>query len=494
MRFIKIHPNDNVAVALTDLACGETCAGVTLREKIGRGHKFALTSIPEGGKIIKYGMPIGTAKCAIQPGGFVHTHNLKTALDGLLEYCYEPDSDFVPLSPALPETFFMGYRRSDGRVGIRNNIWIIPTVGCVNKLAENLARTLNRVLPSGSVNRAVALTHPYGCSQLGDDHEMTRHILANLARHPNAGGVLIVGLGCENNTVEAFEKLLEGSDRRRIRVLTAQQEKDEFAKGMEILRELADQASADVRTPIPLAELVVGLKCGGSDGLSGITANALTGRFSDQLNRAGGTAILGEVPEMFGAETLLMNRCVNREVYEKCVSMVNDFKNYFLRYNQVIYENPSPGNKAGGISSLEDKSLGCVQKGGSAPVVDVLPPAGRVAEKGLNLMSGPGNDMVASTLLAAAGAHLILFTTGRGTPFGSVVPTVKISSNSPLAENKPHWIDFDAGRLVADHADRQKIDGEFFRKVIAIASGEEQTRNEENGYEEIAIFKDGVTL
>ncbi len=491
MKFIKIHNDDNVAVALTELVSGEEAAGVTLLENIGRGHKFAIAPIAEGAKIVKYGMPIGTAKCDIKPGEFVHTHNLRTALDGLLEYSYEPQ--FAP-EPAPVEGTFMGFRRSDGRVGIRNNLWIIPTVGCVNKLAENLANAINRTLPAGSVTRALALTHPYGCSQLGSDHEMTRHILANLARHPNAGGVLVVGLGCENNTVEAFEKLLEGSDRSRIRLLVAQQETDEFSAGIKILQELAAQASADRREAVPLAELVVGLKCGGSDGLSGITANALVGRFSDKLSAAGGTAILGEVPEMFGAETLLMNRCINREVYDKCVAMVNDFKSYFMRYNQVIYENPSPGNKAGGISSLEDKSLGCVQKGGSAPVVDVLPPSGRVAAKGLNLMSGPGNDMVATTLLAAAGAHLVLFTTGRGTPFGGPVPTVKIASNSALAEKKPHWIDFDAGQLVADNANQQAVAEKFFAEVISIASGETQARNEANGYEEIAIFKDGVTL
>lgn len=491
MKFIKIHPNDNVAVALADLPQGEVVAGVTLVQPVGRGHKFAIAPIAEGGKIIKYGMPIGTAKCVVEPGEFVHTHNLKTALDGILEYRYEPH--FAP--ELKPESgTFRGYRRSDGRVGIRNNIWIIPTVGCVNKLAENLAKAVNRDLPEGAVERAIALPHPYGCSQLGADHEMTRHILANLARHPNAGGVLIVGLGCENNTVESFEQLLEGSDRNRIRVLVAQQEEDEFERGMEILGELVKLAGGDVRTEIPLAELAVGLKCGGSDGLSGITANALVGRFSDKLAAAGGTTILGEVPEMFGAETLLMNRCVNRDVYDKCVDMVNDFKNYFIRYNQVIYENPSPGNKAGGISSLEDKSLGCVQKAGSAKVVDVLPPTGTLSKPGLNLMSGPGNDMVATTLLAAAGAHLVLFTTGRGTPFGGPVPTVKVASNSALAEKKPHWIDFDAGRLVQEGANQEAIADEFFRKVVAIASGESEAKNEENGYEEIAIFKDGVTL
>ncbi len=491
MRIIKINPNDNVAVALSDLNVGEIFEGVTLKEAIGRGHKFAIKPIAKGANIVKYGMPIGSAKCDINLGEFVHTHNLKTALDGIIEYRYEPNFA-QELSPA--NGTFKGYRRADGRVGIRNNIWVIPTVGCVNKLAENLAKALNKKLPCSAVDRAIALPHPYGCSQLGSDHEMTRRILANLAMHPNAGGVLVVGLGCENNTVESFEELLDQGDRSRIRDLVAQKEQDEFARGMELLDELVAQATTFEREDIPLCELAIGLKCGGSDGLSGITANALVGRISDKLAATGGTSILGEVPEMFGAETLLMNRCINQEVYEKCVDMVNDFKNYFLRYDQVIYENPSPGNKAGGISSLEDKSLGCVQKAGSGKVVDVLQPTGTLNQTGLNLMSGPGNDMVATTLLASAGAHLVLFTTGRGTPYGGPVPTIKIASNSNLANNKPHWIDFDAGRLIVDGANQDAIAEEFFQQIISIASGDLDARNEEYGYEEIAIFKDGVTL
>lgn len=476
MRSIRINPLDNVAVALEDIS-----------PEITGGHKFALTDIRKGENIIKYGMPIGRAVRDIKTGEHVHTHNMKTNLDGLLEYQYDP----VPVNTvkiSSKETF-SGFRRKNGSAGVRNHIFIIPTVGCVNKLAQTLAARINRTLPAGSVDKALALEHPFGCSQLGGDHEMTRAILSGFVKHPNAGGVLVVGLGCENNTIDSFREKLGEFDPERIRFLTAQKESDEIAAGMNLLEELVRTASQDVRTEIPVSELVVGLKCGGSDGLSGITANPLAGRFSDWLTARGGSTILSEVPEMFGAETLLMARCKNKAVFDKCVKMVNDFKNYFTRYGQAIYENPSPGNKAGGISTLEDKSLGCTQKAGTSAVNDVLLPGEHVHEKGLNLLTGPGNDMVACTLLAASGAHLILFTTGRGTPFGSVVPTLKISSSSKLAEYKPGWIDFDAGKALQD----VPVDDDFIRLILETASGKE-AKNERNGYEEISIFKDGVTL
>ena len=478
MQSIRINPLDNVAVMLDDSSA-----------EVPRGHKFALRDIAAGENIIKYGMPIGRATCAVRKGEHVHTNNMKTNLDGILEYAYSPVE--ITLRPEPCTETFKGFRRKNGAVGIRNHIFIIPTVGCVNKLAHTLAERLNRTLPAGSVDRAVALEHPFGCSQLGGDHEMTRAILCGLVKHPNAGGVLVVGLGCENNTIDSFREKLGEFDTERIKFLVAQKESDEVAAGMEILKGLAARAAEDVRTDIPVSELVVGLKCGGSDGLSGITANPLVGRFSDWLTARGGSTILSEVPEMFGAETLLMARCRSREVFDKCVAMINDFKQYFTRYGQTIYENPSPGNKAGGISTLEDKSLGCTQTAGSSAVTDVLLPGEHVHEPGRNLLTGPGNDMVASTLLASSGAHLILFTTGRGTPFGTVVPTMKIASNSALAQFKPNWIDFDAGRVLKE--DRDAADAEFFAKILAVADGAEAA-NERNGYEEISIFKDGVTL
>ena len=492
MKFIKIHPSDNVAVALEPLKSGEN-ALVTLKEDVGRGHKFALKEIKAGENILKYGMPIGCAKQDIQPGEKVHTHNMKTRLSGILEYQYEKEELKAHPAPEK-ELFFQGFRRKDGKVGIRNHLWIVPTVGCVNRLAQNLADEVNRtLLPQGTLDRAMALTHPYGCSQLGKDHELTRLILADFVHHPNAGAVLVVGLGCENNTAEQFKEELGDYDKERIRFLIAQDGVDEFTEGMKILKELADVAKDDKREPIPVSELVIGLKCGGSDGLSGITANALVGTFSDRLSACGGTTILSEVPEMFGAETILMNRCSSHSIFEKCVNMINGFKEYFMRYKQTIYENPSPGNKEGGISTLEDKSMGCTQKAGTAQVVDVLEMGGRVEKQGLNLLSGPGNDMVATTLLTAAGAHIVLFTTGRGTPFGGVVPTLKIASNNDLAARKGHWIDFNAGRLIEDGADQKALEEEFFNLVLETANGS-PARNEVYHYEEIAIFKDGVTL
>lgn len=448
-----IHPNDNVEVR-TD------------------GHKYARCPIASGENIIKYGMPIGHATQNIQAGEHVHTQNVKTNLSGQLSYEYNPS--FTPVDVNCTRTF-LGYRRADGQVGIRNDIWVIPTVGCVNSLARRLADECG----------GIALTHPYGCSQLGDDHEMTANLLAALARNPNAGGVLVLGLGCENNTMESFRKRMGDVSLLNIRFLVSQEAGDEVAEARKLIAELL-AARPQKREAIPVSELRVGLKCGGSDGFSGLTANPLVGRFSDWLIAQGGTSVLTEVPEMFGAETLLMNRCITREIFDKCVRMVNGFKAYYERHGQVIYENPSPGNKAGGITTLEDKSLGCVQKGGMSPVVDVLEYGDRLNVHGLNLLTGPGNDLVSSTVMTAAGCNLILFTTGRGTPFGTVIPTVKVATNSTLAEKKPHWIDWDA--MARPNTD------EFVEMVLAIASGDALACNEKNHSQEIAIFKDGVTL
>ena len=447
-----IHPSDNVEV----------------RED---GHKYALRDIAAGEDVVKYGMPIGHATKAIAKGEHVHVDNLATNLGEVLEYSYEPE--FADLKRVEPPTM-RAYRHADGRVGVRNDIWVVPLVGCVNRLAERLAQSCG----------GVALTHPYGCSQLGQDHETTANLLARLCRHPNAGGVLVVSLGCENNTLESFRERLGDVSGLNIRFMRAQDPGDEYARGLKLIAEL-DAARPKERVELPVSELVVGLKCGGSDGFSGLTANQLVGRFSDWLAARGGSTLLTEVPEMFGAETLLMKRCRTREVFDRCVRMIDDFKGYYAAHNQPCYENPSPGNKAGGITTLEDKSLGCVQKGGSAPVEDVLGYGEAVRRRGLTLVTGPGNDLVASTVLAAAGAHLILFTTGRGTPFGCVVPTLKIASNDALAAAKPNWIDWNAMSAPDVEA--------FARKVVAVASGE-PAKNELAGDRGIAIFKDGVTL
>ena len=447
------------------------------------GHKYALRDIAEGENVIKYGMPIGHATCAIKKGEHVHVHNVKTNLGEVLEYRYEPDEAAIAgWKTVEPKETFLGYRHPDGRVGVRNDIWVIPLVGCVNRLAERLAASCG----------GLALTHPYGCSQMGKDHETTANMLAQFCRHPNAGGVLVVSLGCENNTLESFKVRLglspEDQDGSKIglniRFLKAQDPGDEYEKGLALIKEL-DAARPKERVPVSVSELVVGLKCGGSDGFSGLTANPLVGRFSDWLAARGGATVLTEVPEMFGAETLLMKRCRTRSIFDKCVKMINDFKDYYTSHNQVCYENPSPGNKAGGITTLEDKSLGCVQKGGFSPVEDVLLYGESVKAHGLSLMTGPGNDLVAATVLAAAGCHLILFTTGRGTPFGCVVPTMKVATNDTLAANKPNWIDWNA----MSNPDVE----DFAKKVLAVASGE-KAKNEISGAQGIAIFKDGVTL
>ncbi|MGN1084257.1 MAG: UxaA family hydrolase, partial [Lachnospiraceae bacterium] len=450
--WIRIHAQDTVAVALCDLPAGKEIVidgkTVVITEAIPRGHKFALECRNEGENIIKYGSPIGHAVKKIQPGEWVHTHNMKTNLGAVTEYEYHPKTAAggrTEVTPALPDTF-LGFRREDGSVGIRNEIWILPTVGCVNSVVQAMERSARERI-KGTVEDVIAFSHPYGCSQMGEDQENTRQILADLARHPNAGGVLVVGLGCENSNIEVLKPYLGAFDERRIKFLVCQEAEDEAAEAARLLDELIAYAGGFVREEIPVSELVVGMKCGGSDGLSGITANPVVGAFSDLLCGCGGTTVLTEVPEMFGAETLLMERCETKELFDKTVAMINDFKEYFLRHGQTIYENPSPGNKQGGISTLEDKSLGCTQKSGSANVADVLSYGERVRTKGLTLLSAPGNDLVASTALAAAGAQLILFTTGRGTPFAAPVPTVKISTNTALAKKKQNWIDFDCGIL-----------------------------------------------
>jgi len=490
--FVKIHDEDNVAVALRPVGKGEVlkAAGgdVAALEEIPQGHKFALKDIREGEEVIKYGFRIGYAKEGIKKGKWVHVHNLKTALGDLLTYSYEP----VP--SALRETehaCFNGYRRKDGKVGVRNELWIVPTVGCVNSIAKALEREAQKFV-GGSIEAVAAFTHPYGCSQMGGDQENTRKILADMIHHPNAGGVLVLGLGCENSNIPVLMDYIGEYDKERVRFLQCQDVEDEHGEAMRILGELAAYAGAFKREEIDASELVIGMKCGGSDGLSGITANPVVGAFSDILCSKGGTTILTEVPEMFGAETILMNRCENEKLFGQTVELINGFKQYFKRHGQTIYENPSPGNKKGGISTLEDKSLGCTQKSGSSPVKGVLAYAQQVETKGLNLLSAPGNDLVASTALAMSGAHIVLFTTGRGTPFASPVPTVKISSNSKLAGHKDNWIDFNAGRMVEDRT-KEELAKELFQYVLEVASGR-QVKSEEAGFHDWAIFKEGVTL
>lgn len=490
--FIQINPLDNVAVALQPLKKGTTVElddlTLLLKEDIMQGHKFALKDLNTNDLIIKYGNPIGHATTEISAGSWIHTHNLKTNLGDLLTYTYNKNVSRLPERDAR---YFHGYRRKNGRVGVRNEIWIIPTVGCVNNVATTIEKASQKYVTT-NIESIAAFPHPYGCSQMGDDQENTRQILADLINHPNAGGVLVLGLGCENSNIDELKKYIGEYDEERVRFLVAQESDNEIADGIQIISELAAYASQFTREPIPASELVIGMKCGGSDGLSGITANPTVGAFSDKLISMGGSTILTEVPEMFGAEVSLMNRCETEELFDQTVNLINDFKNYFKSHNQTIYENPSPGNKKGGISSLEDKSLGCTQKSGSAPVKGVLAYGEPVKVKGLNLLSAPGNDLVASTALAASGAHIVLFTTGRGTPFACPVPTVKISTNNRLADKKQNWIDFNCGIMV-DGTSLDQLSDELLDFVLEIASGKE-SKSEEAGFHDMAIFKQGVTL
>ena len=491
--YLKINPADSVVVCLSPKKKGDliTVDGrkIAINQDTPAGHKVLIKDVAEGEDIIKYGYPIGHAMTSMKAGDWVNENNLKTNLSGTLEYTYNPITE--QLTYTNQNRTFNGYVRRNGDVGIRNEIWIVPTVGCVNGIAEKLVAKLKQEKPEG-VDNIYAWHHNYGCSQLSEDHENTRKVLRDICLHPNAGAVLVLSLGCENNQPEDFMTMLGDYDNDRIKLLVTQRVDDEIEAGMQILRQLYDIASQDKRTEVPVSKLRVGLKCGGSDGFSGITANPLVGEFSDWLVAQGGTSVLTEVPEMFGAETILMNRCTSRELFDQTVSMVNNFKNYFLSHGEPVGENPSPGNKAGGISTLEDKALGCTQKCGKAPVSGVMEYGDRLENTGLNLLSAPGNDLVASTALASCGCHLVLFTTGRGTPFGTFVPTMKIATNPDLASRKQNWIDFSAGQLIEGRT-MQEIVPEFIDKVLAVACGE-PAKNEINDYREISIFKNGVTL
>lgn len=509
---IKIHANDNVAVALVPLSAGERIDGADgdflIVSDVPFGHKVSLVDIESGQPVIKYGFPIGRASQKISAGDWIHTHNLETSLGPNVDYHYCPppanttlharagkrlSENWVDNTTQKPREF-LGYPRGSGQTGTRNEIWIINTVACVNNSAERIARAAHERYAGKTVDGIFAFPHPYGCSQLGDDLKTTQKVLAGLLNHPNAGAVLVLGLGCENNAIKYFVNEIGGFDHARVKFLNAQDVEDEIEEGSRLIDELANYAGRFRREPRPLSELVLGMKCGGSDGFSGITANPLVGRVSEFLSECGGTAIISEVPEMFGAEQMLMNRASNETVFHEIVSMINDFKDYYRQHGQPIYENPSPGNKEGGITTLEEKSLGAIQKGGQAIVTQVLDYGAQATEPGLVLLTSPGNDGVSSTAEAVAGANLILFTTGRGTPLGVPVPTVKISTNTELFKKKPKWIDFDAGILLSGDTTLEQVTDDLLEFILRVASGEIMAKNEVNGFREIAILKTGVTL
>lgn len=492
--FIKINPLDNVVIALRDFSIGDTIVVDDIQIKVvndvPKGHKIALKEIRENENIIKYGAPIGHAILPISVGEHIHVQNLKTNLSGAINYTF--NQKLNDLNIENRDLTFQGYKRNNGKVGIRNELWIVPTVGCVNGQAQQIIDLFKQEIAPTDIDSIEVFKHSYGCSQLGDDHINTQKALADVINHPNAGGVFVLGLGCENNQIDQLKTFIGDYDENRVRFLVSQEVEDEVESGLQILKEIYEVMHTDKRESVPLSELNIGLKCGGSDGFSGITANPLVGVFSDFLIAQGGTTILTEVPEMFGAETLLMERACDSEVFDKTVSLINDFKDYYLRHDLPVYENPSPGNKAGGISTLEDKSLGCTQKGGIATVIDVLKYAEPIKKKGLNLLSSPGNDLIAASALGFSGCHMVLFTTGRGTPFGSFVPTMKISTNSDLYKKKKNWIDFNAGVLLEGKS-MDEVNEDLVQFIIEVASGK-QLNHEKTGFKEIAIFKTGVTL
>lgn len=488
---IQINDKDNIVVAIKDLKKKEIIANnIEIKDDIGKGHKIAISDIKKGENIIKYGYPIGQATEDIEKGRLIHSHNMKTNLSGIDEYKYEKNLNELDIP--FKDIKFQGYRRKNGDVGIRNELWIVPTVGCSNGIGEAIISGFKDRVDFSKIDNVHIYKHNYGCSQLGDDHKNTRTILSNMVKHPNAGGVLVLGLGCENNNIPEFKDNLQDYDEGRVRFLISQEVEDEVEEGIKLLEELYAEMIKDKREACPMDSLKIGLKCGGSDGFSGITANPLLGELSDFIVAQGATSILTEVPEMFGAETQLMSRAENEEVFLDIVDLINNFKEYFIEHNQPIYENPSPGNKAGGITTLEEKSLGCTEKGGSATIVDVLDYGEIVSKKGLNLLNSPGNDLVASTALAASGCQMVLFTTGRGTPFATFVPTVKISTNSDLYKRKPHWIDFNAGELLEGKSMDDLVE-EFLEYILQVAGGK-KVNSESGNFQEIAIFKTGVTL
>jgi len=496
---LRIHTLDNVGVALCPLPQGQEAGGVTTLDAVPAGHKIALQKIHKGEAVVKYGYSIGTATTEILPGQHVHTHNTASAMRGKLEdRAFNPASVPVHSAQNAAAPTFEGFRRANGSVGIRNEIWIVNTVGCVNHSATRIAESASREIvgKGNSIDGIYTFNHPYGCSQLGEDMAYTQRLLAGLARHPNAAAILVLGLGCENNQISLFTKFLDHPDAPRFRFLNAQDVDDDLEEGVKLVHELADYASQFKRETIPASELILGMKCGGSDGLSGITANPLVGRIADKLAAAGGTSILTEVPEMFGAEEVLLDRAADAKISSETIHLVNSFREYFQRHNEPIDENPSPGNKEGGITTLADKSLGCVQKGGSYPIKQVLDYGQQASPNlgGIALLNGPGNDGVAGSALSAAGAHIVLFTTGRGTPMGFPVPTIKISTNTPLAERKSNWIDFNAGPFADGTASMDDLADQLFQLVLDVASGRAHTRTELNGFREISIWKDGVTL
>lgn len=463
---IVINDKDNVGVCLTET------------DNIPAGHKVALCDINKDDFVIKYGQIIGRATQFIPKGSWVHSHNLRSHLDEKMEYEY----NYKAFNPEIKAGTFLGYKRDKGRAGIRNEIYIIPTVGCVNNVCMRVEKLCQKYV-KGSIDGIFALTHQFGCSQLGEDNDNIKKLLCSVALNPNASYVLFVGLGCENNGLDGIKEYLKPFNRDNIAYFNCQEVEDDVSYAVDIIKGFADKVKDLKREEVSLKELCIGLKCGGSDGYSGLTANPLVGTITDKFVSLGASAILTEVPEMFGAEQLLMNKCKDKQVFVKYKEMIENFKAYYTDNGFPVYENPSPGNKKGGITTLEEKSLGCVEKAGSTEIVDVLEYGELVTKSGVSVLNAPGNDLIASTALAASGCQIVLFTTGRGTPFSTFVPTMKIATNDRLSNFKSNWIDFNAFSMNAEG---------LFDIIMSTVNGVYKCKNEDQ--REIAFYKTGVTL
>lgn len=499
MSAIKLYPQDTVALATSELKKGQTVTvdgeTITLLDDIPNAHKIALKDFETGEAVRKYDNIIGYASKPIKKGEWIHSHNEVTGLGKSKEYTY----DFNPISifPGESDKTFMGYDRADGGAGIRNHLAIISTVFCANGPLRKLARMAEAKYPATeNFDGIIAFDQEFGCSQTGKDLVTTCKIIAGIAKNANFGGVLLVSNGCEMAIPSVLEQYMGDYDKKRIRTLTLQEVEDEFTAGMELIDEIMEEMKDDKRTPININRLHIAMNCGGSDGYSGITANTLLGTLCDTLVKEGAIMNMTEVPEMMGAEHILMNRAADKSIFDDIVKMMYDYDAYFARYGEKAADNPTQGNKAGGLTTLEEKSLGCIQKGGHCAVMEVLEYGERATKNGFVLVSGPGNDLAGVSGQIAAGAVLTIFTTGRGTPCGFAGPTFRLASNTALATRKSNWIDYDAGRLLTAKTPEEveALNKELYDAIMATVNGQYRTRTEENGYYILGALKDGVTL
>jgi altronate hydrolase len=474
-RVLILNPADDIAVALDDVATGETPEGLDgpARADIAQGHKIARHAVPEGGIVRRYGQVIGRAKTAIEAGDHVHVHNLAMAEDGREA---EVGADVHPPVP-LTDATFQGIVRKDGRVGTRNYIGVLTSVNCSATVARRIADAFpDASLPKG-VDGVVAFTHQGGCggSSLSTDVELLQRTLAGYARHPNFAAILIVGLGCEANQIPDWLRKSELETGTTLRAMTIQEAGGTaraIEAGIEIVRELVDEAAKVERQTVSASHLTVGLQCGGSDGWSGVTANPALGAAVDLLVAHGGSAMLSETPEIWGAEHLLLRRATSQGVADKLNARLDWWRAYADKHGMELNNNPSPGNLKGGLTTILEKSLGAVAKSGSTPLTDVIGYAEPLKTQGLTFMDSPGYDPCSATGQIASGANLIVFTTGRGSVFGAKpAPSIKVASNAKLASWMDEDMDIDASPVLTG-TPMAEVGAEIFERMLAVASGE----------------------